>query len=267
MSSVVKAGARIHVDPSALGQRWFWHDYPNWEPSTFRVFERFVSDDSIVLDVGAWIGPTCLWFAHKARHTVCLEPTQAAFNALRSHLQQNMAYLRADAVHLVNAALGDTKQTALMTNRGDSMDRLALARRRLRRLSTARENLVNVTTISDLERTHPFLSRVTFVKVDTEGFERRIMPALEDSGWLARCKPVLHLSLHPIFTSAKNLESAVNATRRVFPYVWETDMRTPFDFVKHRRRGYRGFEHGGTSLIGTWQQLTSIQSPALRLGN
>ena len=187
---------------------------------------------------------------------MCLEPTQAAFNALRSHLQQNMAYLRPDAVHLVNAALGDTKQTALMTNRGDSMDRLALTRRRLRRLSTAKENLVNVTTISELERTHPFLSRATFVKVDTEGFERRIMPSLEDSGWLVRCKPVLHLSLHPIFTSAKNLESAVNATRRVFPYVREPDMRTPFDFVKHRRSGYKGIEHGGLSLIGTWQQLT-----------
>lgn len=264
---MVKAGARIYFDPSARRQEWFRHEYPYWEASTFRVFERFVSADSIVLDVGAWIGPTCLWFAHKARHTVCLEPTQAAFNALRSHLQQNVAYLRADAVHLVNAALGDTKQTARMTNRGDSMDRLALARRRLRRLSTARENLVNVTTISDLERTHPFLSRVTFVKVDTEGFERRIMPALEDSGWLARCKPVLHLSLHPMYTSAKNLERAVNATRRVFPYVWEADMRTPFDFVKHRRSGYKGIEHGGLSLIGTWQQLTSIQNPALRLGN
>ena len=83
-----------------------------------------------------------------------------------------------------------------------------------------------------------------------------IMPSLEDSGWLARCKPVLHLSLHPMYTSATNLERAVNATRNVFPYVWETDMRTPFDFVKHRRSGYRGIEHGGISLIGTWQQLT-----------
>jgi FkbM family methyltransferase len=253
MLSVLRAGARIHVDPNALGQRWFWYDYPNWEPSTFRVFERFVSDDSIVLDVGAWIGPTCLWFAHKARHTVCLEPTQVAFDALRSHLQQNMAYLRPDAVHLVNAALGDIKQTALMTNRGDSMDQLALTRRRL---SMIRGNLVNVTTISELERTHPFLSRATFVKVDTEGFERRIMPSLEDSDWLARCKPVLLLSLHPMYTSTHNLERAVNATRNVFPYVWETDMRSPFDFVKHRHNSYRGMEHGGISLVGSWQQLT-----------
>jgi hypothetical protein len=89
--------------------------------------------------------------------------------------------------------------------------------------------------------------------VDTEGFERRIMPALE--GWLARCKPVLLLSLHPMYTSAQNLERAVNATRRVFPYVWEADMRTPFNFVNHRLRGFRGREHGGLSLIGTWQHL------------
>ena len=181
---------------------------------------------------------------------MCLEPTPAAFNSLQRNLQQNMAYLREDAVHLVNAALSDTKQAALMTNRGDSMDQLALARRR-RRLSTTAH--VSVTTIGDLERTYPILSRATFVKVDTEGFERRIMPALEDSGWLARCKPVLLLSLHPMYTSVVNVERAVNATRSIFPYVWETDMRTPFDFVQHRRRGYRGDEHGGISLIGTWQ--------------
>ena len=102
---VVKAGAQIHFDPSIPMGRWYQNAYLSWETSTFRVFERFVDDDSIVLDVGAWIGPTCLWFAHKARHTVCLEPTPAAFNSLQRNLQQNMAYLREDAVHLVNAAL------------------------------------------------------------------------------------------------------------------------------------------------------------------
>ena len=248
---VVKAGAQIHFDRSIPMGWWYQNAYLNWETSTFRVFERFVDDDSIVLDVGAWIGPTCLWFAHKARHTVCLEPTPAAFNSLQRNLQQNMAYLREDAVHLVNAALSDTKQAALMTNRGDSMDQLALARRRRRLSATAH---VSVTTIGDLERTYPILSRATFVKVDTEGFERRIMPALEDSGWLARCKPVLLLSLHPMYTSVVNVERAVNATRSIFPYVWEMDMRTPFDFVKHRRRGYRGGK--GLSLIGTWQHLS-----------
>ena len=108
-------------------------------------------------------------------------------------------------------------------------------------------------------RNYPILSRATFVKVDTEGFERRIMPALAGSGWLARCKPILYLSLHPMYTSAENLERAVNATKRAFPYVWKADMRTPFDFVNHRRSGYRDTahltEHGGLSLIGTWQDL------------
>lgn len=103
-------------------------------------------------------------------------------------------------------------------------------------------------------RAYPTLSRATFIKVDTEGFERRIMPALE--GWLVRCKPVLFLSLHPLMTSVQNLERAVNATRRVYPYLWEADMRTPFNFVKHRRQGYRGYAHHGLSLIGTWEGLT-----------
>ena len=62
--------------------------------------------------------------------------------------------------------------------------------------------------------------------------------------------------LHPLMTSVQNLERAVNATRRVYPYLWEADMRTPFNFVKHRRQGYRGYAHHGLSLIGTWEGLT-----------
>lgn len=150
-SSVLKAGVRIYYDVHSqwLGS-WYATKYATWERGTFRVFERFVQNDSIVLDVGAWIGPTCLWLAHKARHTVCLEPTTTAFTALQRNLQQNTD-LRPHAVHLVNAALSNTQQVAVMTNSGDSMDQLALERRR--RLSQ-RKTSVNVTTITidDLER-------------------------------------------------------------------------------------------------------------------
>ena len=144
--SVVKAGVRIHFDPSSHMSSWYVKDYSGWEARTFHIFQRFVRNDSIVLDVGAWIGPTCLWLAHTARHTVCLEPTPAAFTALQRNLQRNTD-LRPDAVHLVNAALSNQKEVAPMTNAGNSMDQLALARRRL-----AESKMVDVTTIDELER-------------------------------------------------------------------------------------------------------------------
>ena len=146
--SILKAGVRIQYDAHSLLSSWYDTRYTDWEPDSFLVFQRFINDDSIVLDVGAWIGPTCLWLAHRAKYTVCLEPTPAAFAALQRNLQQN-TNLRPDAVQLVNSALSDTKQVAAMTNFGNSMDRLDLARRRL---SQSNMTHVDVTTVEELER-------------------------------------------------------------------------------------------------------------------
>ena len=77
-----------------------------------------------------------------------------------------------------------------------------------------------------------------------------ILPAL--SGWLQERKPVILLSLHPNYASPAQLDGAVQTMRQIFPHVYESDMKTLFDFEQHNRSGYRG---SGSSMLGTWSPI------------
>ncbi|MEM1374222.1 MAG: FkbM family methyltransferase [Pseudomonadota bacterium] len=69
----------------------FWARVNNgsWEPETFDIFDRFVDKDTLVIDFGAWIGPTVLYGAQKAGLTLAFEPDQAAFALLEQNLTLN----------------------------------------------------------------------------------------------------------------------------------------------------------------------------------
>lgn len=52
----------------------FWiHVYKNWEKETFDVFDRFLDDKKIFIDVGAWIGPTTIYASRKSKQVYSIE--------------------------------------------------------------------------------------------------------------------------------------------------------------------------------------------------
>ncbi len=53
-----------------------------WEPETLAVLRDHLDRDHDYLDIGAWIGPTVLYGARKARHVWCFEPDPVAFRHL-----------------------------------------------------------------------------------------------------------------------------------------------------------------------------------------
>ena len=265
---VQKGAAAVYFNRS-LPQARFWGQYAAWERDTFRVVSRLVGAESTVLDIGGWIGPTSLWFAHVAKYTVALEPTSAAFAELSANLAVNRPHLpRGSSIELVNAGMSHTAGEANMSNRGDSMDRLELERRRRRLQEEARAPAkaapakaakaalrasVRLVTIADLEARYPQLAHTTFVKVDTEGFERHIVPAL--GAWLGKRKPTLFLSLHPIFTSQANLLRVMAVVRQTFPFVYECDMVTRFRYQYHSSTGFRGAAHRGVDVVASFKAL------------
>lgn len=54
----------------------------DWEPETFAVLDAHLRGDADYLDIGAWIGPTVLYAARKARHVWCFEPDPTAYRHL-----------------------------------------------------------------------------------------------------------------------------------------------------------------------------------------
>lgn len=223
------------------GEPWaFWaKQYASWEEDTFRVFRRF-APGKVVLDIGAWIGPTCLWMANIASRVVALEPTRAAF----SHLQANFAMnpSLANKLVLLNVALAAKDFTGRMTNNGDSMDHLQ------RRLN---ENInVRVISVETLLQEHPELESTGFIKLDTEGYEKVLVPALRS--FVMAKKPVMYVSLHPMYISHAEVQTVVDMLQDTFPYLYEVDMRTPF---RTNRSAYTHGDHHGADVVCTWHSL------------
>ncbi len=156
-----------------------------WEPETFAVLDNYLSPDSDYLDIGAWIGPTVLYGARKARHVYCFEPDPTAFR----HLAWNLDLNDIRNVSAFGVALSDQFGVARMASArgepGDSTSSLLLDGK----------HGTDALTISweQFEAVND-LSNVSLVKMDIEGAEFSVLPNLVP--WLEKQRPVLLLSTH-----------------------------------------------------------------------
>ncbi|WP_170428864.1 FkbM family methyltransferase [Ruegeria arenilitoris] len=156
-----------------------------WEPETFAVLDKYLSPDSDYLDIGAWIGPTVLYGARKARHVWCFEPDPTAFRHLAWNLELN-------DIHNVSAfgvALSDQFGVARMASvRGEPGDSTSSL------LHDGAHGNDALTIAWDQFEAANDLSGVSLVKMDIEGAEFLVLPTLVP--FLQKHRPALLLSTH-----------------------------------------------------------------------
>ncbi len=170
-----------------------------WEPETFAVLDKYLSPGSDYLDIGAWIGPTALYGARKARHVYCFEPDPTAFR----HLAWNLDLNDMRNVSAFGVALSDQFGVARMASArgepGDSTSSLLLDG----------DHGTDALTISweQFEAVND-LSNVSLVKMDIEGAEISVLPNLVP--WLEKQRPALFLSTHAPYLSDSKRVSEMN---------------------------------------------------------
>lgn len=163
-----------------------------WEPETLKVLAQHLDKDHDYLDIGAWIGPTVLYGARKARRVFCFEPDPVAFR----HLAWNLELNGMTNVSAVSAALSQGFGVARMASfggeAGDSMTSL---------LNADGAGGSDVLTVGwDDFAAATDLSGVSLVKIDIEGAEFDVLPHLIP--WLKAQRPALFLSTHAPFLDA-----------------------------------------------------------------
>jgi FkbM family methyltransferase len=170
----------------------FWENtYKDWEESTFTIFDRFLTTTSSYLDVGAWIGPTVLYGAQKAKHVYAIEPDPIAYQELINNLQLNPAVTpKVTCVHSALTASSGPKRLYIRAISGDSSSSIIP--------TLSDENFVEVRgmTIEELTFEHN-LKDINFIKMDIEAGEYFLLPAMRN--YLKSKRPTLYLSLHPQF--------------------------------------------------------------------
>jgi FkbM family methyltransferase len=171
---------------------FFWQGVATgaWESDTYAIFDRFLDRDHSYIDIGSWIGPTLLYGCQIAKAAHGLEPDPIAFPELERNIELNRPM--SGNIRLYRACIAPTTGQVAFGSRGqggDSTSSLLFGRKKtswsVRAWSF--DDFVSQNGIDDCN----------FIKMDVEGGEYRIMPAM--AGYLRAHRPTLHLSLHPCY--------------------------------------------------------------------
>lgn len=201
--------ARGYVDGSLNGERYrldpyhskFWHKVSAgaWEPETFAVLDAHLGPDTDYLDIGAWIGPTVLYGARRARHVWCFEPDPAAFRALSWNLELNGLENVSAFAAALSQDVGVARMAGFRGEKGDSTTSL---------LNPGGAAGSDVLTLRfDQFADSVDLSGVSLVKMDIEGAEFDVLPTLLP--WLKAHRPAFYLSTHAPFLEEPDRHAAM----------------------------------------------------------
>lgn len=186
MREVNRDGVRWQVSEPAKNGPWsFWTEFETieWEQYTLDVVDRFVTENSTFIDLGAWTGPVSMWAAdrHNAR-VIAVEPDPVANDYLNLHVAIN----KFDRITIVDGAIANhTGTTHLAPHEfgwGSTMSRLSDAGRE-----------VACWSISDLFDEYK-IENVSLVKIDIEGGEALILETV--GPFLAERKIPMVVAMH-----------------------------------------------------------------------
>ncbi len=202
----------------APGHDWFWPTFADgsWEPTTFKIFDRFLDKEKTFVDIGAWIGPMTLYAAPNAKKVFSFEPDPVAYESLI----QNIALSGDKNIVPYPVAVSDKWQGlkfGVKSRPGDSMSSTLWANDRSPQVPSVSLEAV----VLDLQP--------GFMKIDIEGGEKALF---EGSSGIAldEVRPTIHLSLHtPWFADRiEEFRKSIIEGLRMYPYFYDENLQ-PID--------------------------------------
>ena len=236
-SPVIVRAMRRPGAPYAHMEFWRAAEAGIWEPDTFRVLRAVLrTRRGAMVDVGGWVGATALAGAAWATRVVALEPDPRAFAELLENVRLNAPNPGLALVTPLRLCLRATSGEVTMTGPaplGSSMSRV----RGLARLPSAAADEPNwgsaplvdwrvscVSPAALAARTGLEPADVALVKVDTEGAEADLLPAL--LRWMAGAprRPALFVEVHQPFWESDSdvVRGAFAAALAAYAYTYRT---------------------------------------------
>lgn len=189
------------VDPGAHLRFWKRVNRGDWEPQTFAIFDQHISSNTLFLDIGAWIGSTALYAVQAARKCVAFEPDPVAFTELSRNLAANTGRDWSNRIEIHDCAINPDGQPFTLGGTSEGADSTSSA------LFPNRESqwTVRAMRLPDVLATHRAADEPVFLKIDIEGGEYALIPAVRDI--VADPKVTAFVSFHP-----KMLRRSLHAT-------------------------------------------------------
>jgi predicted RNA methylase len=81
----------FQIDPGQNKHYWKHINSIDLEPHTITIFDKFISENATVLDIGSWSGLLTLYAAKAAKKVHALDPDPVCFNELETNISLNPA--------------------------------------------------------------------------------------------------------------------------------------------------------------------------------
>jgi FkbM family methyltransferase len=184
----------------------FWKNiYSNWENETFQVFDKYLSQDKIFIDIGGWIGTTSMYGSRKSKHVYSIEADHKSFDDLTNNLKtnccENYTLIKKAIFNVDNIKIKFGKNTFLPNSKmNDSTSQIYSDD-----TVTNEYYLVETITIENLIKNYEInISEISLIKVDIEGGEENILNDLFDIH--IKYNIPLYIRFHYTWWKDKNLD-------------------------------------------------------------
>ena len=239
-------GTSFSVEPGEQAAFWQSLTDGHWEPHTLRLLAGIVAPGDVVVDVGAWIGPTALFAAARGATVLAYEPDPVALGSLRRNLDANPS-LR-ERIRVIGVALWTRNGSARLFpgRRGFGTSGSTLVTRDTDSCS------VEARDVRDELRSAVELRECSVLKIDVEGAEFALGPRM--AAFLRRRRPHLLVSVHGADARVR-FPRAPTPLRRVLQRCAHTPQRLRLAWaLRSYRRWYRA-PRAGEATAARWTRV------------
>lgn len=157
----------------------FWKNrYSDWEPDTFKIMDQFLNKNKIFIDLGGWIGTTCIYASHKSKHVYVVEVDSEALKYLNQNCTNNCTNCTIidKAIYNINDTKINFGPNLLLDNSklNDSCSQIHISQN-----NNVKSQLVSTINLEHLIQDYQIdPTSISLIKVDVEGSEEFILEDL-----------------------------------------------------------------------------------------
>jgi FkbM family methyltransferase len=162
---------------------WWLTVYSNWESETFNVFDNYLDTNKVFIDIGGWIGTTCIYGSRKSKQVYVVEADKKSAIDLKKNCKIN-----SDNITVIEQAIyhEDDKLILFGSNQflnnsslNDSTSHIQTIYSNTTIDLNDNQYYVNSITINKIINDYNIIpSNISLIKVDIEGGEEHILNEL-----------------------------------------------------------------------------------------
>jgi len=182
---------------------YFWKEiYPTWENETFDIFDKYLNKEKQFLDIGAWVGVTCLYASRLSSYVVCVEADPVSVKNLQHNINTNLLETNIDIED--SAIYNETTNVLFGPNNFSSTSQLNDSMSQIKFTKTNDFDVFKKTiTLDEIIKKYN-LNNLSLIKVDIEGGEEYILNDLLE--YSNTNNVPLYISFHYDWWVNKNLD-------------------------------------------------------------